>query len=373
MRFAPAPEYQVFPTRERPLKPYEAAVRAAEETRSLVREVDPDAVVADILTVAGGLAAELEERPWVTLVPHVLPTPEPGLPPYSAGARLPRTQLGADALVRGPAAALAGRAARARGAERRARAGGAAAARPRARRHLAPAGPDRHLPPARVPAHRLAAVDAGHRPAAVGAAVRGHRAPARRRAAGAGGAEHLAGPRASGCSARRSRGWRTSRSGCWRPPTAARRPSRCRCPANAQAGRLALLREGDAPLRRGGLPRRPRHRGAGARERRADRRLPGRRRHGGERRPRGLGGRRASPSPAAWSRRAACAWRCGKLLSDERYGAPRERSGRLGGDARRGARLPPSAARVVRGGRGRAPGVGLEPTTYRLTADRSAD
>ena len=95
MRFAPAPEYQVFPTRGRPLKPYEAAVRAAQETRPLVHEVDPDAVVADILTVAGGLAAELEERPWVTLVPHVLPTPEPGLPPYSVGARLPRTPLGA--------------------------------------------------------------------------------------------------------------------------------------------------------------------------------------------------------------------------------------------------------------------------------------
>ena len=95
MRFAPAPEYQVFPTRERPLKPYEAAVRAAEETRALVREVDPDAVVADVLTVAGGLAAELEERRWVTLVPHVLPTPEPGLPPYSAGALLPRTRIGA--------------------------------------------------------------------------------------------------------------------------------------------------------------------------------------------------------------------------------------------------------------------------------------
>ena len=31
----------------------------------------------------------------MTLVPHVLPTPEPGLPPYSAGARLPRTRLGA--------------------------------------------------------------------------------------------------------------------------------------------------------------------------------------------------------------------------------------------------------------------------------------
>ena len=31
MTFSAAPEYQVFPTRERPLKPYEAAVRAARD------------------------------------------------------------------------------------------------------------------------------------------------------------------------------------------------------------------------------------------------------------------------------------------------------------------------------------------------------
>ena len=94
MRFEPAPEYQVFPTRERPLKPYEAAVRAAGETRPLIRELDPEMVVADILTIAAGLAAELEERPWATLVPHVLPVSSPGFPPYSIGARLPRTPLG---------------------------------------------------------------------------------------------------------------------------------------------------------------------------------------------------------------------------------------------------------------------------------------
>ena len=95
MRFAPAPEYQVFPTREQPLKPYVAAVRAARETVPLVREVDPDAIVADILTVASGMAAELEGRPWVTLVPHLLPLSEPGLPPYSVGAVLPRGPGGA--------------------------------------------------------------------------------------------------------------------------------------------------------------------------------------------------------------------------------------------------------------------------------------
>jgi UDP:flavonoid glycosyltransferase YjiC (YdhE family) len=94
MEFAAAPEYKVFPTRDRPLKPYQAAVRAARETRPLVGSFDPDAVVVDILTVAAGLAAEVEQRPWVTLVPHVLPTPESGFPPYSAGARLPRTWFG---------------------------------------------------------------------------------------------------------------------------------------------------------------------------------------------------------------------------------------------------------------------------------------
>ena len=56
MRFAAAPEYQVFPTRARPLKPYQAAVRAAVETRPLVAETRPDAVVADILTLAPALA-----------------------------------------------------------------------------------------------------------------------------------------------------------------------------------------------------------------------------------------------------------------------------------------------------------------------------
>ena len=94
MRFSPAPEYQVFPTRERPLKPYEAAVRASAVTRQLVREVDPELVVVDILTVAAALAAELEDRPWATLVPHVLPTGEPGFPVYAVGAVYPRSALG---------------------------------------------------------------------------------------------------------------------------------------------------------------------------------------------------------------------------------------------------------------------------------------
>src|SRR3954469_4810473 len=95
MRFEPAPEYKVFPTAETPgLKPYQAAVRAARETQPLIEEFKPDAVVADILTVAAGLGAELAGTPWATLIPHVLPTHEPGFPPFSIGARLPRTRVG---------------------------------------------------------------------------------------------------------------------------------------------------------------------------------------------------------------------------------------------------------------------------------------
>jgi MGT family glycosyltransferase len=94
MRFAAAPEYHVFPTEGRALKPYVAAVRASAETRRLIRELDPEVVVADILTVAAALAAELEGRPWATLVPHVLPMGEPGFPVYAVGAVYPRTALG---------------------------------------------------------------------------------------------------------------------------------------------------------------------------------------------------------------------------------------------------------------------------------------
>ena len=94
MTFAPAPEYDVFPTRARPLKPYAAVVRGAREARPLVAELRPDAIVADILTLAPALSGELEGVPVATLVPHVFPPGAPGFPPYSLGARLPRTAAG---------------------------------------------------------------------------------------------------------------------------------------------------------------------------------------------------------------------------------------------------------------------------------------
>jgi UDP:flavonoid glycosyltransferase YjiC (YdhE family) len=92
--FSPAPEYHVFPTLERPLKPYEAVLRATREAAPLVGELRPDAIVADILTLAPALAGELAGVPVGTLIPHVHPAGAPGFPPYSIGARLPRTPAG---------------------------------------------------------------------------------------------------------------------------------------------------------------------------------------------------------------------------------------------------------------------------------------
>lgn len=94
MRFVAAPEYPVFPTRERPLGPYEAVVRAVTDTRPALAAARPDVVVHDILTLAPALAAELEHVPVATLIPHVYPVGEPGLPPYAMGAREPRTAFG---------------------------------------------------------------------------------------------------------------------------------------------------------------------------------------------------------------------------------------------------------------------------------------
>ncbi|MEA2156245.1 MAG: hypothetical protein QOE11_2385 [Solirubrobacteraceae bacterium] len=106
MTFAAAPEYHVFPTSERPLTPYPAVERATRETIGLVRDVAPDAVVSDILTLAPALAGELEGARVATLIPHTDPRMPPGAPPYSCGARLPRTAAGrrmwraADPLLR---------------------------------------------------------------------------------------------------------------------------------------------------------------------------------------------------------------------------------------------------------------------------------
>jgi UDP:flavonoid glycosyltransferase YjiC (YdhE family) len=92
--FAAAPEYQVFPSGSEPLDFYEAVVHAARETLPLVRAVSPHVVVADVLTLAPALAAELDGRRCATLIPHVYPHHERDFPVYSLGGRMASSALG---------------------------------------------------------------------------------------------------------------------------------------------------------------------------------------------------------------------------------------------------------------------------------------
>ena len=95
MRFVAAPEFPTFPTRARPLSPYEAVVAAVAHTRPAVAAAAPDVVVHDILTLAPALSGELESVPVATLIPHLYPPGEPGFPPFGFGAQRPRTRAGA--------------------------------------------------------------------------------------------------------------------------------------------------------------------------------------------------------------------------------------------------------------------------------------
>lgn len=92
--FHAAPEYTPEMTNGVPLKPYAAVAAATGQASEVVEAVAPDVVVADILTLAPALAGELAGLPVATLVPHVYPDPLDGWPPYSLGARLPRTVAG---------------------------------------------------------------------------------------------------------------------------------------------------------------------------------------------------------------------------------------------------------------------------------------
>jgi MGT family glycosyltransferase len=92
--FTAAEEYRVFPP---PPPDGSKGPGAAEAARSLVpmiEEMRPDVVVSDILTQAPALAAEVAGRPWATLIPHVYPVQEPGLPFFAFGMLPARTGLG---------------------------------------------------------------------------------------------------------------------------------------------------------------------------------------------------------------------------------------------------------------------------------------
>ena len=92
--FAAAEEYRMFPPPD-PDSPEGAhAAEAARALLPLLEQMRPHAVVSDILTLAPALAAEVAGVPRATLIPHIYPVVEPGLPFFAVGLRPPRTPLG---------------------------------------------------------------------------------------------------------------------------------------------------------------------------------------------------------------------------------------------------------------------------------------
>lgn len=66
-------------------KIHRRAARMALDNVPVIRSLAPDLVVSDVITVCGGLAAELLGLPWVELDPHPLYRPSKGLPPLGSG------------------------------------------------------------------------------------------------------------------------------------------------------------------------------------------------------------------------------------------------------------------------------------------------
>lgn len=66
-------------------KIHQRAGRMAVLNLPTLRRLAPDLVVSDVITVCGGMAAELLGVPWVELSPHPLYLPSKGLPPIGSG------------------------------------------------------------------------------------------------------------------------------------------------------------------------------------------------------------------------------------------------------------------------------------------------
>ena len=92
--FAAAEEYRMFPPPDPESEEGQHAAEAARALLPLLEEFRPHVVVSDILTLAPTLAAEHVGIPLATLIPHIYPVVEPGLPFFAIGLRPPRTRLG---------------------------------------------------------------------------------------------------------------------------------------------------------------------------------------------------------------------------------------------------------------------------------------
>lgn len=93
IEFTAAEEYTTFP----PPPPGSGGPTAADAALALVPYLEQerfDVVVSDILTQAPALAAERVGSRRATLIPHVYPVHEPGMPFFAFGAMPPRTPVG---------------------------------------------------------------------------------------------------------------------------------------------------------------------------------------------------------------------------------------------------------------------------------------
>jgi UDP:flavonoid glycosyltransferase YjiC (YdhE family) len=92
--FTAAEEYRMFPPPDPDSADGAHAAEAARALLPLLEELRPHVVVSDILTLAPALAAERAGVPLATLIPHIYPVVEPGLPFFAVGLAPPRTALG---------------------------------------------------------------------------------------------------------------------------------------------------------------------------------------------------------------------------------------------------------------------------------------
>jgi UDP:flavonoid glycosyltransferase YjiC (YdhE family) len=107
LAFTAAQEYKTFPPPPPDSDDGPSAADAALALLPLMEDERFDVVVSDILTQAPALAAERAGLRRATLVPHVYPVHEPGLPFFAFGSLPPRTPVG-RALWRGALPVLVG-------------------------------------------------------------------------------------------------------------------------------------------------------------------------------------------------------------------------------------------------------------------------
>ncbi len=92
--FTGAEEYETFPPAPTGVNGVPSAADAALALLPMLEQERFDVVVSDILTLAPSLAAERAGLRWATLVPHLYPVHEPGLPFFAIGALAPRSPAG---------------------------------------------------------------------------------------------------------------------------------------------------------------------------------------------------------------------------------------------------------------------------------------